>query len=420
MASIYKRNGSSVWQAAYMIPDAEGGPARQIRRSTGTKNERLAKSRAADFEREALREVGISDERCRKIQAILVRAGEDATKMTLNASKARAYLAEILSISSGEDMPEFTIRSWSEEWEKRKFPNVAHATQVRYKNSIKTFIAWLSDGADRPLESLTVSQVREYRDFLEAGGRSIRTCQFYIADIGSVYRSAVREGLVGHNPVSALEARSVAPEVQRKPFTLQEVKSLINAAPSNEWRGVILLGAFAGLRLGDASSLQWDSIDLSKGTITIIPSKTKRKGRVLVIPMHPEIRAYLADSAPAGQDGAIFPTLEHGAVKGRNGLSRQFRGIMENADVPQDISAARKKAAEELESGKHRHKLPERSFHSLRHTFTSWLANADVPAELRMKLTGHTTADVHAGYTHHELVTLSDAVTKLPKLSSDF
>jgi hypothetical protein len=34
-----------------------------------------------------------------------------------------------------------------------------------------------------------------------------------------------------------------------------------------------------------------------------------------------------------------------------------------------------------------------------------------------MKLTGHTTADIHAGYTHHELATLADAVTKLPKLS---
>ena len=111
MASVYKRSGSSIWQAAYLVPSPDGGSPNQIRRSTGSKNEREAKSIAAEFEREALKEAGITDERCRKIQAVLVRVGEDAVKMTLNAAKARTYLAEILSISTGEDIPAFTIRT---------------------------------------------------------------------------------------------------------------------------------------------------------------------------------------------------------------------------------------------------------------------------------------------------------------------
>lgn len=418
MASVYKRNNSSVWQASFIVPCQDGGSPIQIRRSTGTKSEREAKAIAAEMEREARKEAGMTDERSRKIQAVLVRAGEDAVKMTLNASKARTYLAEILSISTGEDMPVFTVRSWSDEWQKRKLPSVAEATQRRYKNSIKTFIRWLGDKADKPLESVTVSHVRQYRDYLEDGGRSARTCQFYVNDIGSIYRAAVREGLINHNPVTALEPRSGEPEVKRKPFTIEEVKSLVKAAPSKDWKGVIMMGAFTGLRLGDASSLQWESVDLASATITLIPSKTKRKARVLVVPMHPELRSFLAKHMPnGGGRGPVFPSLEKGAIKGRNGLSRQFKAIMKKGKVPEDVTPARKKAAEDVESGKHRHKLPERSFHSLRHTFTSWLANADVPAELRMKLTGHTTADVHAGYTHHELTTLSDAVTKLPKLS---
>ncbi len=36
-----------------------------------------------------------------------------------------------------------------------------------------------------------------------------------------------------------------------------------------------------------------------------------------------------------------------------------------------------------------RRKQNERGFHSLRHTFISALAAADIPAELRMKLSGH-------------------------------
>ena len=35
MGSIYKRKGSSVWQAAFYVPDPINGLKKQIRRSTG-------------------------------------------------------------------------------------------------------------------------------------------------------------------------------------------------------------------------------------------------------------------------------------------------------------------------------------------------------------------------------------------------
>lgn len=242
------------------------------------------------------------------------------------------------------------------------------------------FIRWLGEGADRPSESVTIAQVRKFREFLEEGGRSLRTFHYYLADVGSAFRAAVREGLLTHNSVSTLEARTGEPEVKRKPFEVEEVRALLAAVPSTEWKGVILLGAFAGLRLGDATSLQWQDVNLAKGTITLIPSKTKRKGRVLTVPMHPDVRAFLAKRKQRDEEsGAIFPTLVRMAVKGRNGLSRQFGAIMDEAGVARNITPERKTDEKSGSGSKHRHKLPERSFHSLRHTFTSWLANADAP-----------------------------------------
>ena len=58
----------------------------------------------------------------------------------------------------------------------------------------------------------------------------------------------------------------------------------------------------------------------------------------------------------------------------------------------------------------------KRTFHALRHSFTSALANQDVSPELRMKLTGHKTDREHQKYTHHELATLKKAVAKMPGL----
>ena len=54
------------------------------------------------------------------------------------------------------------------------------------------------------------------------------------------------------------------------------------------------------------------------------------------------------------------------------------------------------------------------SFHSLRHTFNSMLANAGVDQEIRQQLTGHASAEMNRRYTHLELKTMRDAISKLP------
>jgi len=57
------------------------------------------------------------------------------------------------------------------------------------------------------------------------------------------------------------------------------------------------------------------------------------------------------------------------------------------------------------------------TFHSLRHTATSWLANEGVPDDVRMKLVGHSDKAVHAKYSHHDERALREAIGKLPKLN---
>jgi integrase len=58
----------------------------------------------------------------------------------------------------------------------------------------------------------------------------------------------------------------------------------------------------------------------------------------------------------------------------------------------------------------------ERGFHSLRHTFTTWLYAADVSEEDRMLLTGHSTRDAHRIYSHADESILRRAMDKLSTL----
>lgn len=57
-----------------------------------------------------------------------------------------------------------------------------------------------------------------------------------------------------------------------------------------------------------------------------------------------------------------------------------------------------------------------RTFHSLRHSFVSELANAGIAPDVRQMLAGHSDDRSHAVYTHTQLDTLRAAVKKLPSI----
>jgi site-specific recombinase XerD len=60
--------------------------------------------------------------------------------------------------------------------------------------------------------------------------------------------------------------------------------------------------------------------------------------------------------------------------------------------------------------------LSNLSFHSLRHSFNSAMANAGIAQEIRQNLTGHMSAETNKIYTHHELEPLRVAVAAIPSL----
>jgi integrase len=103
----------------------------------------------------------------------------------------------------------------------------------------------------------------------------------------------------------------------------------------------------------------------------------------------------------------LFPSLHGMSGAGKSGLSSQFKRIMEQAQIGGRILRAA--------TGQGR-KQSSLSFHSLRHSFVSALANAGVAPDLRQKLAGHTDLKSHARYSHHEIQAMRSAVATVPSL----
>lgn len=122
--------------------------------------------------------------------------------------------------------------------------------------------------------------------------------------------------------------------------------------------------------------------------------------------MFPQLDEHL--SALASTDTTepyITPILARKHVAGKTGLSAAFKKIMVKAGVDPLVI-----------DGKGKRKFSQLSFHSLRHTTNTLLANNGIDQETRMKLIGQTTTAVNADYTHLDLPKLRGAMAKLPQL----
>jgi integrase len=130
----------------------------------------------------------------------------------------------------------------------------------------------------------------------------------------------------------------------------------------------------------------------------------------LEVPLMPEVETHLlslpSSDAPAAK---LCPTLAAKSTGGNRGLSRMFQRVMAAAGIYSDRGVEKR--------GKGR-QFKTLGFHSLRHTFVSELANADIPADVRRQISGHNDEKIHERYTHLDLDTKRRALAHLRPLST--
>jgi integrase len=331
------------------------------------------------------------------------RAEKLAGAGTLTEAQARSILNGILErAATGETLRCPSVSDYLREWLAGKEATKAGGTVTRYAKSVNEFLTHLGDRAKKPLSSLTPRQVESFVTMRSKTGLSPSTVTLDAKVLRTALNKARRQGLISTNPAEAIDLPG-NDSVERGTFTAAEVKMLVDAA-EGEWKTLIQLAFFTGARLSDCVRMEWDSVDLAKAVLTYTQGKT---GSTVTLPIHPELEGHLSKLATSDRpERFLMPGMADKGPGGRHGLSESFKTIMRKAGVD----------SQEVKRDVGVRTLSRRTFHALRHSFTSALANAGVAPELRMKLTGHTTEAAHRGYTHHEIETLRHAVLKLPPL----
>lgn len=209
--------------------------------------------------------------------------------------------------------------------------DVKSSTRVRMKQAETALLSHFP-------ESKHISTIREadadaWRAKLKEDGYAAATISRTVLYARQMFRWAIRRGMVRVNPFANLKTGAQVNPARAMFIDRDTIAKVIDAAPSAEWRLLITLSRFGGLRVpSEVLALKWTDIDWEHSRLTIHSPKTEHhdgKGE-RIIPLFPEIREHLQavfDAAPIGAVNVIV-----GYEEGAN-LNTQLRRIIRRAGV---------------------------------------------------------------------------------------
>ncbi|EAQ78789.1 tyrosine-type recombinase/integrase [Blastopirellula marina] len=202
-------------------------------------------------------------------------------------------------------------------------------------------------GAKRKLASISVADAKDWerwlatpaargnlKDLKSKQGLAVNTIRKRVANAKLFFEDAVARELIPANPFKTLKG-AVGTNRERDHFVTREtIEKVLDSCPDAEWRLIVALSRFAGLRCpSEHLALTIDDVDWINERLRVPSPKTEHHvGKSYrVIPIFPELKSYLEDVCQlmeAGQKYLINRYRDSNA-----NLRTQFLRILKKASV---------------------------------------------------------------------------------------
>ncbi len=132
-----------------------------------------------------------------------------------------------------------------------------------------------------------------------------------------VFHAARRAGLIDRSPFDEIKAGTMANPERMHFVALEDTEKIIAACPTSEWRLIMALARYGGLRCpSELLALRWGDIDWDRGRFLVRSPKTAHHadGGRRWVPIFPELHPHLEaafNEAPEGQVYVISRTRSH-------------------------------------------------------------------------------------------------------------
>lgn len=247
---------------------------------------------------------------------------------------------------------------------------------------------------ERPFDGIDADDVDDLIAALAAKGLAPKTIHNVIGTLSAFFNfaKAPRRQWAKVNPCDGAELPPVPEADEIKFLTLPQLRTLIDHARKGMYqdidRGLYLVAAMTGLRLGELLALRWRDVDWVAGVIRVRRNyvrgqygtpKSRRSSRA--VPMADEVGGALdlmfKASDYQADDDLVFGHPATGKAIGKANVTRRLHKALTDAELSDHV------------------------FHDLRHTFGTTMAAAGVPMRTLQEWMGHkhiTTTERYADY----------------------
>lgn len=152
-------------------------------------------------------------------------------------------------------------------------------------------------GADKRLQHITQDDAENFQRSL-AKDLAAATVRKRIAIAKQMMNSARKARLIAENPFSELKTGSLANRKRQYFVTHEETRKLLDACSNAEWRTLIALARYGGLRIpSEIRQLKWEDINWANDCIHVHAPKTEHHADdgERIIPLFPEIQRELTE-----------------------------------------------------------------------------------------------------------------------------
>ena len=283
------------------------------------------------------------------------------------------------------------------------------AVQRSYKATYDEFVNFSmtnSSQKTKGIADITYKEAQAFADYLRTQQLAVDTHNRKIKQLRKIFR-CLREYYEGENPFAAAilfrKAREEQENIMRRlAFTQEQEQQLRDVLEDNKYkvmnkpeiRVIYYIGMYTGQRLKDCVLLQWQNIDMDRKRIYVKQFKT---GKEVTIPMAEELFQVLTEALEWREDQYVCPK----SAARYNKQNREGKNVGNNLVNIDVLRVIRWIGLEPSISVPGRNKkMTVYGFHSLRHSFASFCAEAGVPKAVLLSILGTDSDIADKYYTH--------------------
>ncbi len=320
--------------------------------------------------------------------------------------------SELAKIEDELNPPTTINDAWSAYLESANRPDTGPDTLAVYQGQFGQFVTWVIEKhPEAPaLRDINHDIAEEYAGELNHGRLSPNTFNKHIRVLELVFRVLKRKARISENPWENIQRKKLETSSRRE-LNVEELKRVCQSA-KGEFRTLFGLGVYSGLRLKDCATLRWNEVDLMRGIIRRVPSKTARRNpRPVIVPIHPVLRSVIEQIPRHKRKDFVLPETAQAYAAGGTGKKRIIDSIQDHF-VSQEVQIYKQGTG----PGTGRRAVVEVGFHSLRHTFVSLCRESNAPLAVVESIVGHSNPAMTRHYTHVGEAAAGRAVAALPSI----